>query len=88
MGPDPAVLREGDVHPVVVPAAGQGQEGDGQDGDQEQVEDAEVDEAPRHADDVAAVRDAEGDGVVKPEEVRPGRQEGVVAADGAEVPGG
>lgn len=84
-GPDAAVLGEGDVQAVVVPPAGEDEEGDGQDGHEEDVEDAEVDEAGGDADDVAGVGDAEGDGVVEPEEVGPGGQGEVVGAGGADV---
>lgn len=70
-----------EVQPAVVPVAGEEEEAEGDHGCEEDVQDAEEDGAGGHADGVAAVRDAEGDGVDQPEQVYPARQEGVVAGD-------
>jgi len=74
-----AVLREGKVEPVVIPLAGEEDEGVRQDRDQQEIEDAEEDEARRDADPVAAVRETERDRVEKPDKVGPAGQSNVVA---------
>jgi len=86
-GRDAAVLSESNVESIVVPAAGEGNEGKRSDGDSEKVKNAEEDEAGSDADDVAAVADAPGDRVQEPEEVNPAGEHGVVAAD-ADAAGG
>lgn len=78
---DTAVLREGNVEAVVIPAAGEDQEGPRGDGDEQEVENTVEDERRRDANVVAAVRDTPGNGVQEPEEVDPAGKERVVAGD-------
>lgn len=82
---DAAKLRKRNVHAAIVPLARQEVERGRQHRGHEQVQDAKVDEAARDADDVAAVRDGEGDDVVEPQQVGPAGHGAVVAARGAKV---
>lgn len=88
VGADTAVLGEVQLHAVVVPLASEKQEGEGGAGHEQEVKGAEEDEALGDADDVAAVRNGEGDRVQEPEEVDPADEHGVVAADLDAVGGG
>jgi hypothetical protein len=73
-----AVLGEVKVELAVVPLGGQADGGEGQEGNHKNIEDAEEDEARGDGDLVAAVRQAEGNGVQEPEEVQPAGQGQVV----------
>lgn len=80
-GTDTTVLSEVQVHATIVPLAGENQETNGSAQDEKQVEDAKEDEALGDANDIATIRDGEGDGVQKPEEVNIARQGVMVTTD-------
>jgi hypothetical protein len=79
---DAAVLGEGHIELSIIPAGREDkQPGEpGEDG-QQHVEDAEPDEAGRHAEVVAAVRQAPGQRVQHPQERHPRAEHEVVALD-------
>lgn len=78
---DTAILGEGNVKAIVVPAAGKNHEDPGSDRDHAEIEDTEPDEGPGDANAIAAVAKAPGDGIEQPEEVDPARQHRVVAGN-------
>ena len=78
---DTAVLSEGNVEAVIVPAAAEEDKGIAESGDEENVENAEEDHALGNTNNVAADRDTPGNGVEEPEKVGPAREHHVVAAD-------
>lgn len=75
---DTTVLGEGKTKAVIIPAAGQEEEGEGSDRDEHEIEDTEPDEARGDTNVVAAVGKGPGDGVEEPEEVDPAGEGGVV----------
>ena len=78
---DTAVLSEGNVEAVVVPAAAKEDKGVAESSDEDDIENTEEDHALGNTNDVAAVRDTPGNGVEEPEKVGPAREHHVVAVD-------
>lgn len=78
---DTAVLSEGNVEAVVVPAAAEEDKGVAESGDEENIKNAEEDHALGDTNDIAAVRDTPGNGIEEPEKVGPAREHHVVAVD-------
>lgn len=78
---DTAVLSEGNVEAVVVPAAAEEDKGVAESGDEDNIENTEEDHALGDTNDIAAVRDTPGNGIEEPEKVGPAREHHVVAVD-------
>lgn len=78
---DTAVLSEGNVEAVVVPAAAEEDKGVAESCDENNIENTEEDHALGDTDDVTTVRDTPGNGVQEPEKVGPAREHHVVAVD-------
>lgn len=78
---DAAVLGEGNIEAIVVPAAAEDDKGVAESGDEEDVENAKEDHALGDTNDIAAVRDTPGNGIEEPQEVGPAREHRVIAVD-------
>lgn len=68
------------IQSAIIPLATQGKDDDRGDWQQQHVEDAKEDGTGRDADRVAPIGETKGNGIEKPEEVHPARQDVVVSA--------